>query len=213
MKRRDFSMAAAGIAAFAPLAWAQGKKPEDGIEYRTLNKPVAIEAPPGKVEVVNFFWYSCPHCYAFEPALQAWMQRLPPDISLRRIPANFRDEMVPQQRMFYALEAMGKVEELQVKIFDAIHKDRVELTRLPVMADWVAKQGVDAQKFSELYSSFAMSAKARRATEVQDAYGVEGVPSFGIAGRWYTDRDLTTGNNPRMVQVVEYLAAQARKTR
>lgn len=213
MKRRDFSMAAAGLAALPLALRAQVKAPEEGHEYRALDKRVSVEAPPDKIEIVDFFWYSCPHCNAFEPLLQAWSKRLPPDVSLRRVPAAFRDNMVPQQRFFYVLEAMGKVADLHVKVFDAIHKEGVDLTTEKPMADWVAKQGLDAQKFTELYNSFGISAKARRATEVQNQYGVEGVPAMGVAGRWYTDATLALGSNVRLLQVVDYLIADTRKPR
>jgi thiol:disulfide interchange protein DsbA len=212
MKRREFSLAAAGLAAFPLVVRAQVKAPEDGREYRTLGQRTSVEAPEGKIEVVDFFWYSCPHCNAFEPMLQAWSKRLPPDVSLRRVPAAFRDDMVPQQRFFYALEAMGKIPELHQKVFDAIHRERVNLTLQQPMTEWVAKQGLDAQKFTELYNSFAISAKARRATDLQNQYEVEGVPAMGVAGRWYTDGTLAS-NHPRMLQVVDYLTAEARKPR
>jgi thiol:disulfide interchange protein DsbA len=213
MKRREFSLAAAGMAAGLPIVVrAQGKVPEDGREYRTLDKHVPVDAPAGKIEVVDFFWYSCPHCNAFEPMLRAWSQRLPADVTLRRIPAAFRDDMVPQQRFFYALEALGKVDALHGKVFDAIHKEGLPLTRQQPIADWVAKQGIDPQKFIDLYNSFAVSAKARRAVEMQDLYGVEGVPAMGVAGRYYTDGTLT-GNHVRMLQVVDYLVGEARKPR
>jgi thiol:disulfide interchange protein DsbA len=210
MKRREFSLAAASLTAMPLIARAQGKPPENGRDYRGLANRVIVDAPPDKVEVVDFFWYSCPHCNAFEPSLQTWSKRLAPDVSLRRIPAAFRDDMVPQQRLFYTLEAMGKIPELHTKVFDAIHKEHVNLTRQDVMAEWVARQGVDAQKFAEVYNSFAVSAKARRATDLQNQYDVEGVPAMGVAGRWYTDGTLA-GNHTRMLQVVDYLIAEARK--
>jgi thiol:disulfide interchange protein DsbA len=212
MKRREFSLAAASLAAAFPLAArAQAAKPpEQGREYRVLDKRVSVEAPAGKVEVVEFFWYSCPHCNAFEPHLNAWTSRLPADVTLRRVPAAFRDDMVPQQRLFYALEAMGKLGDLHAKVFEAIHRDRLPLVTLQPMADWVARQGLDAPKFIELYNSFAISAKARRASDLQNHYGVEGVPAMGVAGRYYTDGTLA-GSHLRMLQVVDYLVAEARK--
>src|SRR4051812_3807545 len=174
MKRRDFSLGAAAVLA-SPWVIAQARVPEDGREYRTLSRPVPVETPLPRIEVVDFFWYNCPHCNAFEPLLQAWTRRLPNDVSLRRIPIAFRDDMVPQQRLFYTLEAMGKVDELHVKVFDAIHKERLNLMREAGMVEWAAKQGLDPAKFTDLYRSFTVSAKARRASEVQDAYRVEGV--------------------------------------
>src|SRR4051812_41392855 len=129
MKRRDFSKGAAALAALGlpGLALAQVKAPEDGVEYMTLGNRVQTEAPQGKIDVIEFFWYSCPHCNAFEPMLHAWVKKLPADVSLRRIPVAFRDEMVPQQRLFYTLDSMGKVDELHSKVFDAIHKERLDL--------------------------------------------------------------------------------------
>src|SRR3954470_17470098 len=99
MKRREFSLGAAAVLASPVVAIAQARVPEDGREYRTLAKAVPVEAPLPKVEVVDFFWYSCPHCNAFEPLLQSWSRKLPEDVVLRRVPAAFRDDMVPQQRL------------------------------------------------------------------------------------------------------------------
>src|SRR5438105_5092600 len=91
MNRREFSAGAAGVLAIAasglpPMALAQGKKPEDGVEYLTLDKRAPVDSPPGKVEVIEFFWYNCPHCNHFEPQLEAWIKKLPPDVAMRRVP-------------------------------------------------------------------------------------------------------------------------------
>jgi len=217
MNRREFSAGAACVAAVAGLglspmvAWAQ-KKPEDGREYKTLDKRVATDAPAGKIEVVEFFWYACPHCNAFEPQLEAWQKRLPADVVLRRVPVAFRDDFVPQQRLFYALEAMGKLDELHRKVFNAIHQEKLTLNKEDQILAWVEKQGVDKARFQEIYNSFGTSTKARRAAQLQDAFKVEGVPALGIAGRWYTDGSMA-GNMPRAVQVTEYLIAEARNAR
>ena len=216
MDRREFSAGLACVAAvaglgLAPAAWAQ-KKPEDGSEYKTLDKRVATEAPTGKIEVVEFFWYACPHCNAFEPQLEAWQKRLPADVVLRRVPVAFRDDFVPQQRLFYTLETMGKLDELHRKVFHAIHAEKQALNKEDLIVAWVEKNGVDKAKFQELYNSFAVSTKARKAAQLQDAFKVEGVPALGVAGRWYTDGSMA-GSMPRAVQVAEYLIAEARKAR
>jgi len=217
MKRRDFALGAASIVMAAPIvARAQLRPPEDGRDFRTLDKRVGVDAPAGKIELVDFFWYSCPHCNAFEPTLQAWSKKLPDDVVLRRVPAAFRDDMVPQQRLFYALEAMGKIPDMHTKVFDAIHKEKVDLTRVGPMAQWVGTQGIEPAKFVEVYSSFSISAKARRATELQDRYQVEGVPAFGIAGRWYTDPTLAGDSGERydhFLRAAEFLIAKARETK
>jgi len=216
MNRREFSAGAACVLATAAiglphLAWAQ-KKPEDGTDYRALDKRVAVEAPAGKIEVVEFFWYSCPHCNAFEPRLEAWSKKLPADVVLRRVPVAFRDDFVPQQRLFYALEAMGKLPELHAKVFNAIHMEKQHIDKEATILAWVAKNGVDQAKFQESYNSFSVSTKARRAAQLQDAYKVEGVPALGIAGRYYTDGTMA-GNMDRALQVVDFLVAEARKSK
>jgi protein dithiol oxidoreductase (disulfide-forming) len=217
MNRREFSAGAACVMGAAALGlpqwvWAQGKKPEEGQEYLTLGRRVPVEAQAPKVEVVEFFWYSCPHCNAFEPRLQAWINKLPGDVVLKRVPVAFRDDFVPQQRLYYALEALGKVDEVHAKVFHAIHKDRVSLDREDGITEWVVKQGVDKAKFTEQYNSFSVSAKARRAVQLQNAYEVQGVPAIGIAGRYYTDGTIA-GNMARALEITDHLIAEVRKTR
>ena len=216
MNRREFSVGttcllAAGTLGLPHLVWAQGK-PEDGREYKTLDKRVATEAPAGKVEVVEFFWYSCPHCNAFEPQLEAWVKKLPADVAFRRVPVAFRDDFVPQQRLFYTLEAMGKVDEMQSKVFRAIHVDKQALVKEDQILAWAEKNGLDKAKFKDTFNSFSVQTKARKATQFQEAFQVEGVPALGVAGRWYTDGSMA-GNMPRALQVTDFLIAEARKSR
>jgi len=214
MKRREFSLGTAAALAASGLALpahAQ-KKPEEGTDYLALDKRVPVEAPAGKVEVIEFFWYACPHCNAFEPKLEAWIKKIPADITVKRVPVAFRDDFVPQQRLFYTLEAMGKLDEVHRKVFNAIHVEKLALNKEDVITAWVEKQGVDKAKFAELYNSFSVSTKARRATQLQDGFKVQGVPALGIAGRWYTDGTLA-GNMDRALQVTDYLVAEARKSR
>jgi thiol:disulfide interchange protein DsbA len=214
MNRREFSAVAAGamgvLALGLPeLALAQ-RKFEDGKDFRVLEKRAPVDAPAGKVEVTEFFWYSCPHCNAFEPRLVAWAKKLPPDVVFRRVPVAFRDDFVPQQRLYYTLEAMGKVDELHQKVFDAVHKQRQPTDREDSIAKFAESNGLDRAKFLELYNSFSISAKARRATQLQNAYQVEGVPALGIAGRYYIDGEVSKGME-RGLQVADYLINEARK--
>jgi protein dithiol oxidoreductase (disulfide-forming) len=217
MNRREFSAATAVVLAGAALGFpgavfAQAARPQEGKDYLTLGKPVNVDAPPGKVEVIEFFWYSCPHCNAFEPRLQAWSRKLPPDVVLKRVPVAFRDDFVPQQRLFYTLEAMGKLEELHAKVFQAIHANHEPINREDLIVAWAGKQGLDPAKFKEVYNSFSVASKAKRASQLQDAFKVQGVPALGVAGRYYTDGDLA-GNIDRALQVTDYLVAEARKSR
>ena len=213
MKRRDFSLALAATVSGAavPPVHAQGKKPEDGSDYISLDKRLPVEAPAGKIEVIEFFWYDCPHCNAFEPKLQAWIKNLPKDIFFKRVPVAFRDDFVPQQRLYYTLEAMGKLDELHTKVFYAHHVEHKAVNTEATIAAWIATQGVDKAKFLELYNSFSVSTKARKATQLMQAFKVEGVPALGIAGRYYTDGSLAQ-NMDRALQVTDYLVAELRKT-
>jgi thiol:disulfide interchange protein DsbA len=215
--RRDFSLSTAAALAVAalPLGWlpeaqAQGQAPKAGKDYQVLDPRAPVDAPAGKIEVVEFFWYSCPHCNAFEPTFEAWAKALPPDVGLRRVPVSFRADFLPQQKLYYALEALGKVNELHVKVFHAIHVERLPINTDGPIIDWAAKQGLDKAKFTEAYNSFSVTTKAKRASQLQDQYKVEGVPALGIAGRYYTDGQMA-GSMERALQATDFLIAQTRK--
>jgi thiol:disulfide interchange protein DsbA len=214
MKRREFTQVAAGVAAssglwMAPAAHAQFKKPDAGSDYQVLDVRAAVDAPAGKIEVVEFFWYNCPHCNAFEPTLAAWIKKLPKDVAFRRAPVAFRDDFVPQQRLYYTLETMGLLDKLHAKVFEAIHAQRLDLSKGEGIAAWVAQQGVDKAKFVEQYNSFTVVTKAQKASKLQNAYKVEGVPALGVAGRFYTDGSMARSME-RALQVVESLVADVR---
>lgn len=212
MQRREFSLSAATVAAASlggslilpAAAQAQGKPPQEGVDYLVLDKPAPVEAPAGKIEVVEFFWYSCPHCNRFEPQLEAWLKKLPKDVVFKRAPVSFRPDFEPQQRLYYVLESMGKVDEMQRKVFDAIHIEKQQLTNGDQIAAWAERQGINKAKFVEAYNSFPVVTKVRKATQLQDQYKVQGVPALGIAGRFYTD-GTQAGTMERALQVTEYL--------
>lgn len=217
MNRRAFSQAATGVALASSTLWtglahAQAKKPEAGKDYLVLDPRAPVEAPAGKVEVVEFFGYFCPHCNAFEPTLSAWVKTLPAHVAFRRSHIAFNDGMAPQQRLFLALDAMGLVEKMQASVFGAIHKDHIKLTTRDEIVEWVAKQGVDKAKFLENYNSFSTATKSARMTQLQNTYKVEGVPALGIAGRFYTDGSLA-GSMQRVLQVADYLVAEVKAGR
>jgi thiol:disulfide interchange protein DsbA len=215
MKRREFTRTVTGLATVASAGtalWsapAQAQKIEVGTDYLAVDPRAPVEAPAGKIEVVEFFWYSCPHCNAFEPMLEAWIKKLPKDVAFRRVPVAFRDDFVPQQRLFYALDAMGLIEKLHAKVFAAIHAEKQQLVRGDAIGDWVAAQGVNRAKFMEQYNSFSVASKATKGTQLQNIYKVEGVPALGVAGRYYTDGSLAK-NMERALQVVEALVVGVR---
>lgn len=212
MQRRDFSLAAASLGLLPLVSHAQQRQPKAGTDYIVLGKPAPVDTPAGKVEVVEFFSYNCPHCAAFEPQLEAWVKKLPPNVVFKRIPVPFvGNDTEAKQRLYYTLEAMGKVDEFQLAIFDAIHKQRQPLFGDAAILAWAEKQpGLDAKKFAELYKSFSVVGKAKRAAQLTNDYRVAGVPALGVAGRWYVDGD-TAGSLDRALQVVDYLIAEARK--
>lgn len=216
MKRRDFSLAATSVLALSPLAMssarAQGKKPEEGVDYLALDKKVPVDPSAGKIEVIEFFWYSCPHCNAFEPAFDAWTKRAPKDVAVRRVPVAFRDDFVPEQRLFYVLEALGKLDDLHRKAFYTIHVDKQKINNEAAILAWLEKQGLAKAQVLDLYKSFSVQTKVTGARKIQDAYKVQGVPALGIAGRYYTDGSMA-GSMERALQVTDYLVDLVRKGR
>ena len=184
MKRRDFSLAVAagslGLMAHLP-AQAQARAPKAGTEYLVLDKRVPVDAPAGKIEVIEFFSYNCPHCNDFEPALEAWAKSKPADVVLRRVPVPFvGNDVEAKQRLYYALEAMGKVDEYQPKVFNAIHAQRQNVNGDANIVAWAEKSGLDAAKFKELFTSFGVASKAKRASQLTDAYKVAGLSLIHI---------------------------------
>ena len=215
MKRREFSThlmaGAVGVAALtsAGVARAQSEFIE-GTHYVKLSQPGPAPAD-GKIEVVEFFWYGCPHCHAFEPALDAWQKKLPADVAFRRIPVAFREEpFVAHQRLFFALDALGLVDTLHRKVFNAIHLDRMRLDKLPEIVAFVTKNGVDGAKFTEAFNSFSVQTKIRQAKQLAEAYRIDGVPTLGIQARFYTSGSLA-GSADRTLAVADYLIQRSRK--
>ena len=155
MKRREFSKAAAGVALastalLSPLAQAQAKKPVAGTDYGVLEQKSPVDAPAGKVEVVEFFSYACPHCNAFEPTFSEWTKRAPKDVVVRRVPVSFLANPVVFQRLYFSLEAMNLVDKLHASVFTAVHDEHRNFNDAAAAADWVASKGGDRAKFLEL---------------------------------------------------------------
>jgi thiol:disulfide interchange protein DsbA len=213
MKRRLFSTAMLSAIALLGVAsaWAQ-QAFRSGKDYITLDRPVATEAGNGKIEVLEFFWYSCPHCNQFEPAFEQWAKNAAKDVVVRRVPVAFREDFVPQQRLYYTLEAMNLVEKMHIRVFTAIHGEKQMLNTDAAVLAWAVKQGIDKAKFEQAYKSFGVATKAKRAVQLQNDFKIEGVPSLGVAGRYYIDGTLA-GSMPRALQVADALIAQTRQGR
>jgi len=219
MNRREFSMQAAsalglGLAGAPLVASAQGG-PVEGQNYTRLAQAAPVSAPAGKVEVVEFFWYGCPHCYHFEPSLAAWVARLPSHVAFRRVPWAYRENPFGvHQRLFYALEAMGLVGALHEKVFSAMHQPGGALqgatANLDQIGAFLATQGVDKDKFRSVYDSFAVQTKVRQARALAEAYRVDGVPTVGVGGQFTTSVSLN-GNASRTLATVDFLVDRLRK--
>lgn len=212
-------LAIVGFSLVAATVGASPTAPVNGTDYRTLEKPQQTDSGK-KIEVTEFFWYDCPHCSAFEPSLEAWVKKQGDKINFKRVPVAFRDSFIPQQKLYYTLEAMGKVGELHAKVFRAIHVERQQLETDSQIAAYVAKQGLDPKKFAETYNSFGVQTKVRRATQLQAEYKVDGVPLLAIDGRFLTSPSIVgakMGSRPESIlheatlQVADWLVAKSAK--
>ncbi|MBS0308473.1 MAG: thiol:disulfide interchange protein DsbA/DsbL [Proteobacteria bacterium] len=170
-------------------ALATPDNPQPGKDYLVLDQPQSTDAGK-KVEVTEFFGYFCPHCNVFEPKLEAWVKKQGDHIVFKRIPVIFNDAMVPQQKLYFALEAMGKADEMQRKVFRYMHVDRQPLNTEEQITDFVGKNGIDKKKFAEVYNSFAVQTKVNRVPQLQQAYQLNGVPTIAIAGRYLTSPSI-----------------------
>lgn len=182
---------------------------KEGRDFERLTLPLASDTT--RIEVTEFFWYGCPHCFDFEPVLVAWLKKLPADVSFRRVPAIFPNPKWPQAaRLYYTLEAMNLVDKLHDDVFNAIHIDRLRLFEEKVVFDWVAKQGVDAKKFAAAWSSAGVQGRVQQAKELTLAAGVLGVPSVMVDGRYMA---LSSGNYGDLVAVIDQLIERVRAER
>lgn len=191
MDRRSFSLNAASLAGALALvgaalpgrAGAQGGTPVEGVDYQTLAKPIAL-ARTGKIEVIEFFWYGCPHCFAFEPTIDAWIARLPADVHFRRVPVGFDALKEIHQRIFYTWEAMGLVDQMHVKTFTRFHVQHRPIDSLGDMIAFAQQNGLDTAKVQQAWDSFGVQTRCRQAKQLEDAYDIDRMPEMAIQGRF-----------------------------
>lgn len=181
----------------------------EGQQYARIAAPQPTTAPPGKVEVVELFWYGCPHCYAFEPYLKEWLAHKPANAYFVRIPAIFNSPLWRlQATAYYTAEVLGIIDKIHEPLFNAIHRDHLPLNTEDQLADFFAKFGVDKKTFHATFHSFAVQAKVSRAAELTRLYGIDGVPSIVVDGKYRTDGPMTQSYE-KMLDVVNYLVAKA----
>ncbi len=206
--RRRFIRGAAVLAAAVSLslpALAQTA----GKDYTPIN-PVQPTDDPARIEVVEFFSYGCPHCADFGPQLNAWAERLPADVVLRKVPITFgRAAWANIAKLYYTLEVTGDQKRLESAIFDAIHKERVNLFEEKALTAWVVSKGVDGKKFAETFNSFGVMSKVRRGDQMAQAYKITGVPALAVQGKY-----LVGGkDHTEALAITDKLIAKARTER
>jgi thiol:disulfide interchange protein DsbA len=211
MDRRRFAVRLAAIAAATslPLAASAQGAPVEGRDYARLAQPLPMPAT-GKVEVVEFFGYWCPHCNSFEPTLDAWSRKLPADVVFRRVPVAFSAPQEPYAKIYFALEAMGLLEQMHRKVFAAIHVQRQHLEKDSEIVAFMTANGVDGAKFSDTYKSFTVASKFKQARQLAEAYRIDGVPTLGIHGRFFTSPSLA-GGAEQALRVTDQLIQRARQ--
>ena len=188
----------------ALLALPLGAAAQQKYNYTELKPPIPAEGG-AKIEVLEFFWYGCIHCYNLEPQIDTWLKKLPSDVQFRRVPAVFNERWALDAAIFYAMEAMGVLDKLHRPLFDAIHKDRLRTDNQQAFGEWLQKQGVDSKKLFETVRSFGVQSKTRRAAQLTVAYKVDGTPAMGVDGRFMVPAQQG------MLQAVESLVEQVRK--
>ncbi|HKB74332.1 MAG TPA: thiol:disulfide interchange protein DsbA/DsbL [Burkholderiales bacterium] len=195
---------------FALAAHAQSS-PVEGVDYIELKPPQAVESS-GKIEVLEFFWYRCPHCYALEPDLESWAKRLPRDVQLKRIPGILNDDWAIDARIFYTLEAIGELERLHRPLFDTIHQQGGVRLRGDAFAkwtaDWLATQNVDMARYDAAFRSFTVESKLRRAAQMSRAYRLDGVPTLAVQGRYLV---VATTSRKAMLAAADFLIGETRR--
>ena len=193
MNRREFSLQLAGVAGVAALAalglplsaFAQAGTPEEGKDFNRLKTPIDMPRT-GKVEVVEFFWYGCPHCFAFEPTLEPWVGQLPADVHFRRVPVQFGALYEIHQQIYFTWEVLGLVDQMHAKTFNRFHVQHKPINREEDMLAFAQESGLDVAKVKAAWNGFAVRTRMGQAKDLADRYGIDGVPTIGIHGRYTT---------------------------
>ncbi len=180
----------------------------EGVNYKKV-APQSTDTG-SKIEVLEFFWYGCPHCYSFEPYIKAWKKTMPANVEFVRVPAIFRPDWEVQARTYYALSDMGVIEDLHGKIFTAIHKNKKRLNKKESITDFVVSNGVDRKKFEAAYNSFSVDSMVRKAKKKQTAYQIQGVPSIVVNGKYLTSGSMS-GSYKNMIKIMDHLIEKESK--
>ena len=189
-------------------AQAHADSIDEGIEYRVL--PQQLRAEPGDdIEVLELFWYGCPHCWYLEPALEAWLKTKPEDVSFRRLPSTASSRWVPHAKAFFAADVMGELDSLHRPLFEALHEQRRRVLNDEQLIDFAAEQGIDEEQFRRAYQSFPVDMRVRKTTDLGRQYGIDGVPAIVVNGKYVTSASQA-GSTERMFEVIDSLIEKER---
>lgn len=183
----------------------------EGKDYTRLVTPQPTENGE-KIEVIEFFWYGCPHCNDLHPYLKSWLENKPDDVNFRYIPAVFRANWMPAAKTFYAMESLGLTKQLNDKLYQAIHRDKIDLSKEPTLFAWIEKQGIERSKFVNAYNSFTVQNQANRAAQLTKQYQITGVPALVVNGVYLTSGKLS-GTPQDTIAVLNHLLNKARQER
>ncbi|CAM3628632.1 Thiol:disulfide interchange protein DsbA [Pseudomonas reidholzensis] len=208
MRKLILSAALVAASVFGMTAVQAAEPAVAGTQYIELSNPVPV-SKPGKIEVVELFWYGCPHCYHFEPTINPWAEKLPADVNFVRIPAMFGGPWDAHGQMFLTLEAMGVEHKVHAAVFDAIQNQHKQLVKPDDMAEFLATQGVDKDKFLATFNSFAIKGQVQKAKELAKKYEITGVPSMVVNGKYRFDLG-TAGGPDGVLNVADQLIAKER---
>jgi len=199
-----------GIAAAAmSVASSAMAAPTAGKDYTVLQAAQPIASPAGKVEVIEFFWYGCPHCNEFEPYIEAWAKKQGPDVVFKRVPVAFRDDFIPHSKMYHALDAFGVAEKVTPAVFNEIYVKKNYLLTPQAQADFLKTQGVDPKKYMDAYNSFSTQSAVQRDAKLLQDYKIDGVPTIVVQGKYETGPAMTN-SLPDTTQVMDFLIQQVR---
>jgi thiol:disulfide interchange protein DsbA len=197
------------VTLFLALALAPALAVAQQFSWTDVKPPQQIEAD-GKIEVLEFFWYGCIHCYNLEPVIEKWEKKRPGDVVFRRVPVVFDGRTQRDAPFYYAFEALGLVEKLHRPFFDAIHREGLRLDNTNAVNEWLQKNGVDPKKFNDTIKSFGVQSKLRRAQQMTVAYRIEGTPTMAVQGR-YTIAAENARTPESMLKTVDHLVETVRK--
>lgn len=210
MKRRDMIKTVAGAVGALSLpsvVWSQDAKTYKAAKRETL------PSTPGKIDVVEFFWYGCHHCNDFEPKVNAWVKTLPTDVVFKKVHIRWPTKRINfegHQKLYYTLEAMGKLPTLHAKVFEAMHKDKKQLASDVEIFDLMQSFGLNREEFAKVFNSFAVNAQCAKAVSLMEAYDIEGVPTIGVGGRYSTTASMA-GSEEKVLEVANLLIKKRRQ--